>query len=147
MKELAGKLLELIGKKGTIFVYTTYEKGILDALAAFLPQYSERLVNASARLKDLHAVIKTHYYHPQFHGSFSLKSVLPVVVPSMDYGSLAIQEGQLASVEYLRMLDPTTPPEERAKIKRDLLSYCAHDTLAMVKIREELLRRAEICRT
>jgi predicted RecB family nuclease len=146
-EEFAGKLLEVIGEEGAIFVYTTYERGILNALAEYLPQYRDRLVNAVARLKDLYATIRTHYYHPQFHGSFSLKSVLPAMVPGMSYDKLAIREGQQASVDYLRMLDPAIPREEREKIKEDLLTYCAHDTLAMVKIREELLRRAEAWRT
>jgi len=59
----------------------------------------------------------------------------------MNHGDLAIQEGRIASLEYLRMLDPATPPDEKAKIKHDLLTYCSYDTLAMVKIRDELLER------
>ena len=93
------------------------------------------------RLSDLRATIRAHYYHPQFYGSFSLKSVLLAIVPSMSYDSLSIQEGQLASVDYVRMLDPATSPTEREKIKEDLLKYCGHDTLAMVRIREELINR------
>jgi len=34
-----------------------------------------------------------NFYHPQFHGSFSLKDVLPALVPSMKYETLAIREG------------------------------------------------------
>ncbi|MBW2021052.1 MAG: hypothetical protein JRI65_13830, partial [Deltaproteobacteria bacterium] len=47
----------------------------------------------------------------------------------------------LASIEYLCMLDGDTAPEEREKIKENLLEYCGIDTLGMVKIREELLKR------
>jgi hypothetical protein len=86
-------------------------------------------------------VVKNHYYHHEFHGSFSLKAVLPAVVPSMAYDKLEIQEGQMASLEYLRMIDRETPPEEKEKIKNNLLEYCAQDTMAMVKIREELQKR------
>jgi len=67
--------------------------------------------------------------------------VLPAVVPEMEYDGMAIQEGQMASLQYLRMIDPATTPEEKEKIKKDLLTYCAQDTLAMVRIREELLGR------
>ncbi len=93
------------------------------------------------RIKDLHQIIRRHYYHPGFHGSFSLKSVLPAILPKMSYENLEIQEGQLASLEYLMMIDPSTPIEEKEKIKKDLLTYCGHDTLAMLKIREELISR------
>jgi hypothetical protein len=82
------------------------------------------------------------YYHPGFHGSFSLKSVLPAIIPEMSYANLHIQEGQLASLEYLKMIDPATPTEEKEKIRKDLLTYCGHDTLAMLKIREELISRS-----
>ena len=47
----------------------------------------------------------------------------------------------MASLEYLCMLDPSTSPKERERIKEDLLAYCGHDTTGMVKIREELLGR------
>ena len=52
-----------------------------------------------------------------FHGSFSLKSVLPAIIPEMSYYNLEIQEGQLASLEYLMMIDPSTPIKEKEKIK------------------------------
>jgi len=109
-------------------------------LAELLPQYHAELLAVLDRFKDLHALVKKHVYYPEFHGSFSLKSVLPALVPSMGYDELAIQDGNLASIEYLRMLHPDTPGEEREKIKESLLEYCGNDTLGMVKIREELLK-------
>jgi hypothetical protein len=141
-EEFAETLLEALGEKGSIVVYTTYEKGVLEGLAEYLPHYRDRLLAVIDRLYDLHVVVKNHYYHPEFHGSFSLKPVLPAVVPSMAYEKLEIQEGQMASLEYLRMIDPATSEEDREKIKKDLLEYCAQDTLAMVKIRDELLGRS-----
>ena len=63
----------------------------------------------------LWAVIREHYYHPAFHGSFSLKHVLPVLVPDMGYQDLAIQEGGTASQEYLRMIDPGRSPAEKSR--------------------------------
>ena len=132
-------LLETLGDTGTIVIYTTYEVGVMTSLADDLPQYAGRLLAALDRIKDLHATVKTYFYHPDFQGSFSLKKVLPALVPSMAYEGLAIQEGTQASLEYLRMLDPSTRPEERKKIRADLLIYCGHDTLAMVRIREELM--------
>ena len=78
---------------------------------------------------------------PLNRGSFSLKSVLPAIVPDMDHGNLAIQKGNQASFEYLRMIDPAISPEEKARIKKELLIYCGYDTLAMVKIRDEFIKR------
>jgi hypothetical protein len=39
------------------------------------------------------------------------------------------------------MIDPSTPADEKEKIKKNLLTYCGHDTLAMLRIREKLLER------
>ena len=113
----------------------------MTSLADDLPQYAGGLLATLDRIKDLHATVKTYFYHPDFQGSFSLKKVLPALVPSMAYEGLSIQEGTQASLEYLRMLDSSTRPEERERIRADLLTYCGQDTLAMVKIREELLKR------
>ncbi len=140
-EEFTETLLNTLGEEGSIVVYTDYEERIIKKLVEYMPHYSDRFLAVIGRLCDLHVVVKNHYYHPEFHGSFSLKAVLPAVVPSMAYEKLEIQEGQMASVEYLRMIDPATTSEEKEKIENDLLEYCAHDTLAMVGIREELLGR------
>ncbi len=134
-------LLEALGRKGSIVTYTNYEERIIKALAEELPEYRKQLHTLLTRIKDLHKIISKHYYHPGFHGSFSLKSVLPAIIPEMSYKSLEIQEGQLASLEYLKMIDPSTSTVEKERIKEDLLAYCGHDTFAMLKSREELLNK------
>jgi predicted RecB family nuclease len=141
-EEFTRTLLDALGEKGTIFIYTAYEKDVVASLAEDLPQYRGKLLILQTRFKDLYAAIRKHFYHPEFHGSFSLKSVLPALVPAMKYESLSIQEGSMASLEYLRMLDPSTSSEEKERIRKDLLTYCGHDTLGMVEIREELLKRS-----
>jgi len=50
----------------------------------------------------------------------------------------------LASLEYMRMVDPTTPVDEKERIRKDLLEYCGVDTLGMVMIRKDLLKRTSI---
>jgi hypothetical protein len=39
------------------------------------------------------------------------------------------------------MIDPATPADEKERIRKDLLEYCGVDTLGMVMIRNELLKR------
>lgn len=140
-EEFARTLLDALGPKGSIITYTTYEEGIIKGLAEELPQYREPLLATLGRVKDLHEIIRKHYYHPEFHGSFSLKAVVPALLPEMDYANLIVQEGQQAGLEYLRVIDPSTPANEREKIREALLAYCGHDTLVMIKIREKLLSR------
>ncbi len=92
------------------------------------------------RFKDLCDIIRKNYYHPKFHGSFSLKSVLPALRPEMSYKNLAIREGNQAALEYAQMIGSATSSTQKSKIREDLLIYCGQDTLAMVKIRQELLK-------
>jgi hypothetical protein len=140
-EEFILSLLDALGRGGSIVTYTSYEEGIIKGLAEELSEYREKLLSLLKRIKDLYKIISRHYYHPGFHGSFSLKSVLPAVLPEMSYENLAIHEGQLAGLEYLRMIDPATSSDDKKKIRKDLLTYCGHDTLAMLKIREELLKK------
>ena len=141
-EEFTRTLLEALGTEGSIVIYTTYETGVLNSIIEHFPQYTDELWAIIDRFKDLHAIIKNNYYHPKFYGSFSLKYILPALVPEMSYDKLSIQDGMQASIDYLRMIDSATPEEEKATIRNDLLIYCGQDTLAMVKIRDELLGRA-----
>jgi len=140
-EEFIRTLRKALGVKGTIFIYTTYEKDVLNSLIEGFPEYKQALLTRMERFKDLCALISQYFYNPLFYGSFSLKAVLPVLVPSMSYDLLAIKEGMMASFEYLRMLDPITNAEEKLRIKEALLTYCGNDTLGMVRIREALLGR------
>jgi hypothetical protein len=48
----------------------------------------------------LHRVIKSHFKHPGFGGSYSLKSVLPVLVLHMAYEDMEISGGLQTSLGY-----------------------------------------------
>ena len=140
-EEFAVTLLEALEGRGSVITYTSYEEGVIRGLAEDLPRYRDQLLAILGRIIDLYVIIKKHYYHPEFHGSFSLKSVLPALLPEMDYRNLDVQEGQQAGLEYLRMINNYTSSDEKEKIRKALLNYCERDTLAMLKIREDLLKR------
>ena len=139
-EEFTQSLLDVLGREGSIVTFTSYEEGIIKGLGEELSECRDKLHALLIRIKDLHKIIRRYYYHSGFHGSFSLKSVLPALIPEMSYKNLEIQEGQLAGLEYLRMINPSTSAYEKEKIRKDLLTYCGHDTLAMLRIREELLK-------
>ena len=134
---LAERLVEALGSEGPICTYSGYEGQVIRALAVAVPDQSEALASAEARLFDLLPVVRNSVYHPEFHGSFSIKSVLPVLVPGMGYGDLAIPDGQTASVQYAGAL-ASTDVEQRQRTFDDLRAYCERDTLAMVRLRQAL---------
>jgi len=84
---------------------------------------------------------KNHYVHHDFRGGFSIKDVLPVLVPEMSYKNLNIRNGSMAMNAWKAMMFEEENQQEKDKIKHDLLKYCKLDTLAMVKIFEALKRR------
>ena len=135
-------LLQSVGKKGSVCTYTGYERGVLTGLADALPHLRPDLDRVCTRLWDLHPIIKAHYYHPAFAGSYSIKAVLPAVAPHLAYDALEIQEGMMASLQFHRMAFGNGDAAEKARIRTALLNYCQRDTLAMVTLRKAL--RAKI---
>jgi predicted RecB family nuclease len=119
-------------------VYSAYEEAMMRQVAEAFPEFRRPFSAIIKRLWDLHPIIKQHYYHPKFQGSYSIKSVLPAVVPSMGYDDLEIREGGQAANEYYRMVFLESDWIEQARIKEALLRYCARDTMAMVELRRVL---------
>ncbi len=142
-KRWAEALIDSLGEEGSIVVYSAYEEALLRQLAETLPEFKSVFNAILKRLWDLLPVIKNHYYHPAFKGSYSIKSVLPAVVPSLGYGDLTIKEGGQAAAEYYRMVFLESDWVERDSIREALLRYCERDTLALVELRRALSEKAE----
>ena len=130
-------LSAVLGKRGQIVVYNAgFESQRLGELADWLPKYEERIKNIRGRLWDLLPFVKKHVYHPNFQGSFSIKSVLPALVPDMVYEGMEVSDGGQAGLAWDQMVRGELDPAERQDLKDALLAYCRQDTLAMVKILE-----------
>lgn len=91
-------------------------------------------------MKDLMVPFQQkHYVTPSMNGSYSIKYVLPSLVPDMKeaYQKLdSVQNGAEAMNAFsnISKLDNS----EKQKIRSSLLEYCKLDTLAMVKILNHL---------
>ena len=138
--EMAARVVEACRGAAVVVAYNaTFEKTVLRQLAAAVPELAEALADVDARMVDALPLVRNHIYHPDFGGSFSLKAVLPALVPGMGYEGLAIASGGLASQALQRLLfDAHMPPAERAEMREALLQYCAVDTLGVVRILEQL---------
>ena len=132
-------LLEAIPSEGSIIVYSSYEPTVLKGLAEAFPQYEGRLLALCDRVVDLLQVVRDGYYHPEFHGSFSIKSVAPVLAPGLAYDDLEVPEGMAAAAAYASLIAGGAPEPEKAAVREALLAYCERDTEAMVRIYEALL--------
>ena len=77
-----------------------FESQRLSDLASWLPEFSGRINKIQRRLWDLLPIVRNHVYHPAFGGSYSLKSVLPALVPEMSYEGMEVADGQAAGLAW-----------------------------------------------
>ncbi|MFH1006646.1 MAG: DUF2779 domain-containing protein [Candidatus Latescibacterota bacterium] len=136
---LAERLLRDLSIAGSIIAYSSFEKTIINKLAEQFPDLSPDLSALIDRIVDLEAILRTHFYHPHFHGSTSIKKTLPVLVPEMSYEGLEIASGDVAMSAYALMAQDHYEEAEREILRKNLLEYCRQDTLAMVRLHERLL--------
>ena len=130
----AESLIAATDGAGSLVTYSSFESDVLLALAEELPDLAPALLDRERRIVDLLPIVREHCYHPDLHGSFSIKSVLPAFVPGLGYGDLAIRDGLAASRAHAELVDPTTSPARRAELRAQLLAYCGRDTEAMVAL-------------
>jgi predicted RecB family nuclease len=100
-----------------------------------------RIKKIQRRLWDLLPVIRNHVYDPAFAGSYSLKDVLPALVPDMTYEGMEVANGTDAGLAWESLIRGGLDQVERDKIKKALLDYCGQDTLALVRLLERLRAR------
>jgi hypothetical protein len=93
------------------------------------------------RIVDLLPIVREHVYDPAFGGSFSIKKVLPALVPTLSYEGLRIAKGDVAAQELWRIMfssEAEMPDSEREYVADALLEYCRRDTEAMVALHRVL---------
>jgi len=140
--KLVEHLSNHIGNIGSVIVwYKAFEAGRNKEMAEMYPEYRDVLLNINDRVHDLMEVFSKGYYvHPDFHGSASIKNVLPVLVQdyALKYDELPIPKGDEAMIAWASIMKGVFFQEEIEKTRQDLLQYCELDTMAMVKIWETL---------
>lgn len=129
------QLINEIGKQGNIIVYNRgFETARLNEIARSFPKYEPAIQNMLTRIVDLMIPFQQKlYYSPEMKGSYSIKNVLPALVPGFSYDNLEINNGGNASLAFANLLNETDQ-QLVDKTRQNLLEYCKLDTLAMVEI-------------
>jgi len=140
--ELAKRLVEDIPTDVTVLAYNMgFEKGVIRKLAMMFDEFAPELLAIHDNIKDLMTPFqRKDYYVPSMKGSYSIKYVLPALVPEMAraYKELdGVQNGGEAMQTYAKLAH-MEDKEEVAQLREALLRYCELDTMAMVKILEKL---------
>lgn len=138
--DLAKQLEEDIGDRGSVVVWNAaFEATRNKEIRKDHPEYAAAMESINARMFDLMVIFRKKLYtQHEFYRSYSIKNILPVLVPELSYKELAIQEGGTASISWPILIDGETPAPQRDELKKNMLLYCGLDTLAMVRILENL---------
>ncbi|EAK9856529.1 DUF2779 domain-containing protein [Campylobacter lari] len=139
--EFAKNLINDIPKDVCVLSYNaSFEKSVIRNLALAFPEFSEHLLNIEKNIKDLMIPFQNKdFYHYKMQGSYSIKKVLPTLIPDMEqaYKNLnLIHNGSEAMQSFEAMQNMSE--NERKAYRQALLEYCKLDTLAMVKILKHL---------
>jgi len=138
-RKLVSRLIHDTKGLETILVYNmVFEKNILIGLAKCFPEDHDAIHSIISKLRDLMVPFRNKAFYVQaMAGSYSIKKVLPALVPELSYDGMDIGDGRSAMRSYTALFD-TDDPQIIEKTKRSLLEYCRLDTFSMVKILDKL---------
>jgi hypothetical protein len=112
----------------------------VQASGELFPEFTEFYDLVNERIIDLSVPFADDMYvDKRFVGRYSIKYVLPILVPELSYKALRIQEGGSAQRLWMDAVLDGENEDGRQQILDDLLDYCQLDTLAMVEIYKKLL--------
>lgn len=138
-RTLIEQLIAAIPDNACVLTYNqSFEKGVLRDLAERFPDMAKDIEVRLENVRDLMVPFRQRdVYHWQMHGSYSIKDVLPALVPELSYTEMEIADGMAAMQAYHEMCT-MDPGDKLDDLRRAMLEYCRLDTLAMVKILEAL---------
>ncbi len=139
-RECIDAMISTFNEVGTIVAYhDDFERSLIRELAQQFPEVSEFLLELEGKFWDLEDAFHHHFYHRDFGGSVSIKKVLPYFAPEMKYEKLAIKNGGQAQAALVQLFSDKLVEGEKEKLRQDLLTYCAQDSMAMVVIHQKLI--------
>jgi hypothetical protein len=139
---LISAMLKDFGGEGSIVAYNqSFEIGVIKRLAEFDRENKLALLSLTERFVDPLPIFRACVYHPDFAGSFSIKSVAPALIgKKLSYDDLAIGDGGTAQAWAEQILRGRLKGDELDSAVNDLLKYCRQDTMAMVELVKWLMR-------
>lgn len=139
--ELSKSLVENIPSNTTVLAYNmSFEKGVIRKLANLYGEFTYDLMSIHDNMQDLMVPFQKKWYvTPSMQGSYSIKYVLPALVPEMEkaYKDLELVHNGGEAMNVFASLGSLND-EEKIAYRNSLLQYCKLDTLAMVKILQKL---------
>jgi len=139
-RDLLESMLERIPQDACIIAWNqSFEISVIRGLAELFPEHREWVVQLIDNFRDLMQPFKNRdIYLWEAKGSYSIKPILPLLVPELSYKDLeGVANGGDAMDAYYKM-NRAVDAGELATIRTQLLEYCKRDTEAMVRILEKM---------
>jgi hypothetical protein len=133
-------LSKAVADARNIVVYGDFENTQLSNLARCLPEYTPTINSIQQKLVNLLPIIRESVYSLKFRGSYSIKRVLPALVPGVSYDDLAVRSGDQVAGIWEQLCATNVGSAEKAQLRKALLDYCARDTQALADL-VDVLRR------
>lgn len=123
---------------GSVIAYNaSFEKRVLRELAMFDPSCDKWVEDVNRRMADLLVPFNSFaVYHPDQHGSASMKAVLPALT-GYSYEDLDIG-GEDAGYEFIRITFGEADDEDIRRTRTTMEEYCKLDTEGMLHIVDQL---------
>lgn len=136
VKDLSESLRQAIGESGSVITWNMgFEKSCNVTMGKLVPEFANFYDMVNERIVDLCIPFKDDMYvDKQFKGSYSIKQVLPVLVPDLSYDELDIKDGGTAQSLWMQAVLDQNPDIDKELLFSNLRTYCGLDTLAMVEI-------------
>lgn len=139
--EMLKQMQDFTGLTGTFISWNApFEVSRNKDMLVWTPEFTDYLNYMNSHMFDLMNIFKTDYVDYRFHGSTSIKKVLPVLCPQFSYSDLKVQDGTMALDTWGRMVSDSHFNENKEQTRKNLLAYCKLDTLAMVEIYKKLIQ-------
>lgn len=140
-KDFTEALIRNCQNSGSILVYDiSSERSVINQLIQAFPEFEKPLQAIISRLVDLSIPFRELFlYHPKMRGSTSIKNVASAFCGDINFDTLSISNGQLASIAF-ESLQHENDMFKILELKEQLLAYCKLDTWAMVRIWQEMNR-------
>jgi hypothetical protein len=128
--DFLSSLKQHVGPFGAIIVWNkSFESQVNDSIARRVPEARNYVADFYDRLYDLKAVFSKQYFvHKNLYGKVSIKKVLPILVPELNYAALRIQDGTTAANAWSKIMSAELSETESADLRDQLKEYCSMDS-------------------
>ena len=148
-RQFVETLLEAVGDKGTIFAHSgdSVEVNILKKLKLKknCEDLANKIDNLIKRTVDTLTLSREHYYSPLMNGDWGVKSIIKAIPNCpIDYENEDdIAGGDGAQLAWFIYTNPNVSDEVKKKQSKNLIEYCAKDTLALYYLIKFLMEKSK----